>query len=165
MAIFDTLMLAGDYDVSVADRSLRAGPAGGAGLSVDFLGLSPLQLGAQALVFQRDSHDAQLSPSTLTHLGAHVGAAFVPRADLMLGAALLVGAQTLDFDDADTLTTGLGLGLVGDVGVRLYGALWLRGQVGLLWQPIGGNDATDVTMPPTPFFGLGTALALPAPSR
>ena len=94
-------------------------------------------------------------------IGAHAGAAFMLRDGVLLGAAALIGVDRLDFDDAEASTTGLGLGLLGHVDVRLYQCLWLRGQVGALWQPTGGHRTTDVTMPPSPFFGLGFALGIP----
>jgi len=162
VSLLDTLMVPGDYDVSVAETSLKAGLAAGLAVSVDVLMLSPLELGAQALVLQRDSDDPQLAHSTLVHVGGHAGAAFVLREGVVLGAAALIGMDSLDFRDAETLTTGLGLGLAGHADVRLYRWVWLRGQVGALWQPFGGQAASDVTMPPTPFFGLGLALGVPA---
>ena len=165
ISMLDTLMLAGNYDVSIADASLRAGQAAGLGLFADVLALAPLELGAQALVLQRDSDDPQLAHSTLMHFGGHAGAAFMLRDGVLLGAAVLVGADTLAFRDAETLTTGLGLGLVGHADVRVYRCLWLRGQVGALWQPYGGHRATDVTMPPSPFVALGLALGVPTRSE
>jgi hypothetical protein len=161
LSMLDTLLLAGDYEVSIADASLRAGPAAGLALFADGHVLAPLELGVQALVLQRDSDDPQLAHSTLMHFGGHVGAAFMPRDGVLLGAAALIGVHKLDFRDAQATTTGLGLGLLGHADVRLYECLWLRGQVGALWQPTGGHRATDVSMPPTPFFGLGFALGFP----
>ena len=164
VSMLGTWMLPGAYDVSVAETSLDAGPAAGLALQVDTVLLAPFSIGAQALVLQRDSDDPLLSHSTVSHVGGQVGALFVVHDAVLLGAAALVGLQSVAFSDAEALTQGLGLGLIGHASVRMPHWLWLRAQVGMLWQPTGGQDATDVTMPPTPFFGLGLLLGVPARS-
>ena len=119
ISMLDTLMLAGDYEVSIADASLRAGPAAGLALFAEGLAFAPLELGAQAMVLQRDSEDPQLAHSALMHFGAHAGAAFMLRDGVLLGAAALIGVDRLDFDDAEASTTGLGGGLVRPHNVNL----------------------------------------------
>jgi hypothetical protein len=159
----DLMLLPGDYDVSVADTSLQAGFGAGLELSVEVYALSGVDLGAQAWMLRRDSDDPWLDTSTLSHLGVHAGPMLVRTRDVQLSAVALVGYHVVSFEDAEELTTGLGVGVLACVSLRVLHWVWVRAQLGLLAQPLGGHDASDVTLPPTGLVGFGFSLANPTP--
>jgi hypothetical protein len=76
---------------------------------------------------------------------------------IVLGISAVLGAQMLVFDDASDYTFGAGVGLLGDASVSLFRGFALTIQLGWIAQPLGGNDATDIHIPPSFIGGLGFA--------
>lgn len=155
------VLAAGDYAVSVADQELRASTGIGVGLSAELLDPGVFGGGLTLSFLRRPSDDIYLSDTLLTHLGLQAGPRVLIGDRLLLGASAMVGLHVLSFRDAEELSFGLGAGAAGLVEVRMTDVLWLKAQLGVLSQPLGGHAASDVTFAPTPLAILGFSVLLP----
>ena len=117
--------------------------------------------GLTIAVLRRPSDDRSLSDTLLTHLGVEAGPRWLVTRGLLLGVSGLLGLHVLSFRDADEVSLGLGAGGAGLVEVRMTEAVWLYAQLGVLAQPSGGHEATDVTFAPTPLAIVGFSAMLP----
>jgi hypothetical protein len=150
-------MAPGAYDVAVSDTSAETGIGGGMSLAVGFWPIEHLNLGMQAFRMVRAERGGEVGASSLTHLGAHAGWSWLFGDRVLLGVTALLGWNLLLFQDADEPTHGLGVGLLGDLNVFLIRGFAITGQLGLIGQPLGGNDATAIHIPPSFVAGLGFA--------
>jgi hypothetical protein len=155
------LLAAGDYSISVAGEDLRASTGVGVGLLAELLDVDLFGAGLTFAVLRRPSDDRSLSDTLLFHLGVQAGPRFLVTHGLLLGVSGLLGLHVLSFRDAEETSVGLGAGGAGLVEVRMTEAVWLYAQLGVLAQPSGGHDATDVTFAPTPLAMIGFSALLP----
>jgi len=150
------------YYVEASRTDLHAGSGAGLGVELRWIDSDSWSIDAQLMTVRRLSDDAMVSRSRLYAISVGLTRRFIlsDRFEARIGAR--GGPTWVLFDDADAVTTGLGLTALAMFQVKLLGPVWLELLGGGFGQPWGGNGVTDIRIAPTPFFAVGIAGRAPS---